>query len=278
MRRLARTALIGAALVLLGLSAHGQQPTNAPSATLPGPGLLTYRPMLRYDRFTDAPGGEEGDIERTRFMQHVMFGIAPEWAVFAEVSIVHRDTQTPAGDESNTGLGDTRLGASWRFYRNDFGPLDTFRAAAQLSARFPTGSSDFSNDTVNPALGINTTTILGRHGINTAAMYELTTGESDNPIDPGDALADHLMLSATHLYRLLPSSFAEGDNIALYSQFDLLAHLETNGDASLDVGLGLLVEAPRWAAECSVILPVAEDLDERPESEFALALGLRFLF
>lgn len=259
-------------------TASAQQPTNSPSATLPGPGLFTYRPMLRYDKFSDAPGGADGQTERTRFMHHVMYGVAPEWGAFAEVSIVDRDAETPGGDESETGLGDTTLGVSHRFYRHDFGPIETFRAAAQFSLRMPTGDSDFTNDTVNPSIGINTTTILGRHGVGASARYELTTGATDNPVDPGDGLADHLMVSGSHLYRIWPESYSEGSNVAVYSQVELLGHLETNGDASLDTALGVLVEAPRWAAEFSVILPVAEDLEERPESEFGIAIGVRFLF
>mgnify|MGYP003638256042 CR=1 FL=1 len=266
------------AAMLNGAQAPAQQPTNSPSATLPGPGLFTYRPMLRYDKFSDAPGGADGQTERVRFMHHIMYGLAPEWSVLAEVSIVDRDVETPGTDESENGLGDARLGVSHRFYRHDFGPIETFRAAAQFSLRMPTGSDDFTNDAVNPSIGVSTTTILGRHGIGVSASYELTTSSTDNPVDPGDGLADHLMLAGSHLYRIWPETYAEGGNVAVYSQAEVLAHFETNGDASLDTALGVLVEAPRWAAECSVILPVAEDLDERPESEFGLAIGVRFLF
>ena len=280
MRYQTHAALIGAAIgiVLLALPARAQQPTNAPSATLPGPGLFTYRPMIRYDRFNEGPGGSDGDIERTRFMHHLMYGLAPEWGAFAMVSLVDRDIDTPSGDESDTGLGDAELGVSYRFFRHDFGPIETFRASAQVSARLPTGSSEFSSDTVNPAVGINTTTIIGRHGLNTSAKYEFTTGETNSRIDPGDGLSDHLMVTGSYLYRLWPASYAEGGHLAVYSQVELLGHAETNGDGSLDSGLGILVEAPRWAVECSVILPVAEDLEDRPEGEFGLALGVRFLF
>lgn len=280
MRLGTHAALLGAAIgfALLALPARAQQPTNAPSATLPGPGLFTYRPMIRYDRFKEGPGGSDGEIERTRFMHHLMYGLAPEWGAFAMVSLVSRDFESPSGDESDTGIGDTELGVSYRFFRHDFGPIETFRAAAQVSARLPTGSSEFSNDAVNPAIGITTTTIFGRHGLNTSAKYEFTTGETSNRIDPGDGLSDHLMLTGSYLYRLWPASYAEGGNIAVYSQVELLGHAETNGDASLDSGLGFLVEAPRWAVEFSVILPMAQDLEERPESEYGLALGVRFLF
>ncbi len=258
--------------------AAAQQPTNSPSATLPGPGLFTYRPMFRFDKFSDAPGGADGKAERFRFMNHVMYGVAPEWGLFADLSFVDRDVETPGGDDDESGLGDTRLGVSHRFYRNDFGPIETFRAAANFSLRMPTGDEEFTNDTVNPSFGISTTTILGRHGIGSSARYEITTGATDSPVDAGDGLADHLMLAGSHLYRIRPESYAEGGNVAVYSQVELLGHFETNGDASLDAALGVLVEAPRWAAECSVILPVAQDLDERPESELGLALGVRFLF
>lgn len=275
----ARTRL-GAAIggAVLALGAHAQEPTNAPSATLPGPGLLSWRPMVLYDRFGEGPGGDPGEVERTAFMHHLVYGVAPEWAGFAEVGLVHRESETPAGDDDSTGLGDSRLGARWRFARRDFGPLSTFRAVAEASVVLPTATGSLADDTFTPALGLFTTTILGRHGINTSARYEFTTGEKERVIDPGDGLADHLFLGGAYLYRLAPSSYAEGGTVAVYSQFELLGHAETNGDASLDTGLGLLVEAPRWAAECSVILPVAEDLEERPERDFGLVVGVRFLF
>lgn len=237
-----------------------------------------YKSMLRSESFDGAPGGGEGETDRLRFMHHVMYGVRPELGAFAEISIVDRDIDSPAGDESDTGLSDSRLGISYRFFRRDFGPIETVRVAAEASVRLPTGTDGFSNDTVNPAVGLRATSILGRHGLSAAARYELTTGESGHPLDAGDSLADHLMLSGGHLYRLWPASFEEGDTIGLYSQVELLGHLETNGDASLDGALGLLVEAPRWAAEVSVILPIAEDLQDRPELEYGLAIGVRFLF
>lgn len=271
-------AIVAAALGTLAPGASAQESTNVPAATLPGPGLVMYKSMLRFESFDGAPGGGEGDTDRLRFMHHVTYGIRPELGAFAEVSVVDRDIDAPSGDDSDTGLTDSRLGLLYRFYRHDFGPIETVRVSAEASVRLPTGTDEFSNDTVNPALGLRATSILGRHGLSAAARYELTTGGSDHPLDPGDSLADDLMIAGGHLYRLWPASFEEGDTIGLYSQVELLGHLETNGDASLDGALGLLVEAPRWAAEVSVILPIAEDLEDRPDLEYGLAVVVRFLF
>ena len=277
-KRFFPAAIAAVGVAALALGADAQESTNVPAATLPGPGLVMYRSMVRYESFDGAPGGGEGETDRLRFMHHVTYGIRPELGAFAEVSVVDRDIDSPAGEESDTGLTDSRLGLLYRFYRHDFGPIETVRVSAEASVRLPTGTDEFSSDTVNPALGLRATSILGRHGINAAARYELTTGESDDPLDAGDTLADSLMLSGGHLYRLWPASFVGGGSVALYSQVELLGQLETNGDASLDGAIGLLVEAPRWAAEMSVILPIAEDLEDRPDLEYGLAIGVRFLF
>ena len=57
-----------------------------------------------------------------------------------------------------------------------------------------------------------------------------------------------------------------------------IAALDEGGDNELSLAAGLLYEAPSYAAEISLALPVSSDLSDRPESKGALLFGLRFLW
>ena len=53
---------------------------------------------------------------------------------------------------------------------------------------------------------------------------------------------------------------------------------ETNGDNEVLISPGILYEAVSWAFEASVQLPLARDLDHRPETDFSVLFGVRLLF
>ena len=273
-----------AALMLLipTAAATGQQPTNAASATMPAKGLLATRTIARFDRFDEsisAGGIAEGSIDRLRIEQELMYGLAPDIALLASVPVEHRVVETDGAETlDDTGVGDARLGVKYRFLRHDSSPLDTFRAAATISVRVPTGSDAFSVDAPAFSIDINTTTIRGRHGFNTSARYEITTGASELQLEPGDALSDHAALSFAHLYRLDPREYDASTRASAYTQLELLGHAQTNGDAGLDLAPGVLIEGRRWAAEASVIIPLFDDLSERPERQIGVVLGVRLLF
>lgn len=272
-------ALIACATLAVCLPAAAQEPTNAPSATMPAPGLLTIRPMLRYDRLGNDPTGADRDVDRVREMLHAAYGLKPGLVAFGEFTLAQRSVDSPGpADGSDAGVADSILGLRYRFFRHDSGPLDTLRFAVQGAVRVPTGTDEFSSDSFNPSIGVTMTMIRGRHGVNASAKYELTTGSTPLRLDPGDALADHVQLTAAYLYRLAPASYADSSHSAWYTQIELLGHAETNGDADLEVAPGILYEARRWAVEASVILPVADDLERRPRRELGLVLGVRLLF
>ncbi len=279
-----RRTMLPFAAVLLACAlapdrAHAQQPSNSPSATMPAPGLLSLRVMVRYDRLRDDPTGQQREVDAVRQMLHGSYGLAPGLVVFGETAFEREDMDAPGPiGGTRSGLTDSVLGVRYRFLRRDTGPIDTLRMALQAAARLPTGADAFSTDTVTPSVGVNLTMIRGRHGLNATAKYELTTGDTPQRLYPGDALADHLRVSAAHLYRLAPSSYAVSSESAWFTQLELLGHAETNGDASLELAPGLLYEARRWAAEASVLLPIAEDLERRPRRELGLMVGVRLLF
>ena len=264
---------------LVSSRAIAQEPTNAPSATMPAPGLLAIKTMFRYDRYRDDPTGALRDVDMYRQMLHVAYGLRPGLVGFAQTSLMQRDIESPGpSDGFDSGVGDLMIGARYRFYRYDSGPTDTLRIALQGAVRLPTGASEFTTDTFSPSLAVNLTMIRGRHGFNASAGYHLTTGDTPQRIHAGDSLADHAHLSLAHLYRIAPASFATTSHAAWYTQLELLGHAETNGDTDLEFAPGLLYEARRWAAEASVLLPLFDDLEQRPDLEVGLVVGVRLLF
>lgn len=268
-----------AALLALCAPAEAQEPTNAPSATMPAPGLLTIRPMVRFDRMSDDPTGAGRQVDELRQMVHAAYGIRPGLVAFAETSFVQQDIDAPGPTNgSEAGLGDSMLGMRYRFFRHDPGPIDTVRLALQAVVRVPTGDDAFSSSSFNPSLGVNLTSIRGRHGFNASANYTFTTGDTNQRLRPGDSLADHLRLTGAYLYRAAPASYADSSEDAWFAQIEVLSDIETNGDASLDIAPGVLYEARRWAGEFSVLLPVADDVDDRLRREVGLAIGVRLLF
>lgn len=271
-----------ALLCLCALTAgptRSQEPTNAPSATMPAPGLLAITAMFRYDRYRNDPTGAQRDVDMYRQMLHVAYGVRPGLVGFARTSLMQRGIESPGpSDGDDAGIGDLMIGARYRFYRYDSGPTDTLRLALEGLLRLPTGGDEFTTDTISPSLGVNLTMIRGRHGFNASAGYHLTTGDTPQRIHPGDSLADHAHLSLAHLYRVAPASFATTSEAAWYTQLELLGHAETNGDTDLELAPGILYEARRWAAEASVLVPLSDDLSERPDREVGVVLGFRLLF
>lgn len=103
-------------------------------------------------------------------------------------------------------------------------------------------------------------------------------GVDGDAVNPGDTTDDVLNLDASYLFRLAPATYGEEFAASLYAVLELNTVYETNGDAEAFLSPGLLYEAPRFAIEAAVQLPVAQDLAHRPEREYVVTLGLRLLF
>ena len=53
---------------------------------------------------------------------------------------------------------------------------------------------------------------------------------------------------------------------------------ETNGDHEILLAPGVMYEARSFAVELSVQLPLLQEIDHRPKTDFTVTLGLRMLF
>jgi hypothetical protein len=245
-----------------------QEPTHAPAATQPSPGQFFSKSRLVLDTWDDAAA----DGHAWTFIETVITGLSPHVSVGIEAAVTERDVNDTSGME------DLRGWMAWRILQRDLGPVDTQRAALLAGLTLPTGAEALTRDEVTPNLGAVFTDIRGRRGINLAAVWEFHEQASLSPLYPGETGADHLRVDAAWLWRLIPAAYGPEYRAAHYFQIEARFDYETNGDRELRLAPGWLLEAPRFALEASLELPVSEELDDRPERSYSLVLGLRYLF
>lgn len=277
-RRCLVCAAIGAALPVC--STHAQEAINTPAATQPAKGKVYLRQQLRFVRFGSDPSDLDRDIDQVTFLNRIALGLTGSLSLSLDVPLTYRDTDRPGpgNDDTHFGVNDLTLMAKWRFWQEDLGPVDTIRFAALAGLMIPTYDDDYSTDGFSPIIGGVMTTVLGRHGLNASARWTFTTDSRRDPVMPGQGKADLLNYDFAYLYRFAPEAYSETQTDAWYGVIELNGFYETNGDHQLLFSPGLMFEARTWAAEIGVQLPIAQDLDRRPEMDWALVVGLRFLF
>ena len=259
--------LLAAALLLVATPALAQQATFTPAATQPSAGVLSVRPLLAYDAF-------EGFDDLTATTD-LAYGLTPSLAVGAIVPVRYRSDGT-------FGPADVGVGAKLRVFRNDFGPLDTARAAVLAGVSLPVGDDAFSSDSFDPYLGGAFTLVTGRHGLGLAGTWRFNSGGEDGlgsdrrfgvgPDDAGEALGNYL-------FRLSPAEFGQATSGgAWYATIEAAGRYEADGSFEALVGPGLLYEGRDVAFELGVRVPAWSDLDGRAELEVSVVAGVRLLF
>lgn len=277
--RRTRRAVALAGLMALGMhagAAHAQEANLSVAATQPAKGRITWREQVRFTRY----GLPDRDIDQLVINTRLTLGLTGSVSAWADLPVVAERDRSDAAPNTN-GLGDISLGLKWRFWQHDTGAIETRRLAVYGGVSLPSGEEGLSSDGVDPFVGLVYTMVHERHGVNASARYRVSTEGTDaplGPIGPGMGDADLLTLETSYLYRLSPASYAEETSGSLYAVVESFVDYETNGDIEWRIAPGILWEARRWAAEASVILPAASDIDGRAETEFGLAAGIRVLF
>lgn len=248
--------------------ASAQEPTHSMAATQPSVGHFYSKSRLVYDTW-DEPGA---DGAAWSLQQSFVAGLPSRWSLGLELTATDREPTDASGME------DLRAYAAWRFHQRDLGPVDTQRASLIAGATFPTGAESLTRDEIAPQLGAVFTDIRGRAGLNLAALWEFHEETAPAPLYAGEAGADHLRLDAAWLWRVAPRAYGADYRAAHYLQVEARWDFETNGDQELRLAPGWLLEAPRFALEASLELPVGDRLDERPARAWSAILGLRLLF
>ncbi len=264
------------ASLLTGLTpapAAAQEANLSLAATQPAKGRITFREQVRFARYEH----DDGDTDRWVLNTRLTLGLTGALSAVADVPAVRERGRGPDG-EHHAGLGDVSIGLKWRFWQHDTGAIETNRLALTGGVRLPSGADGLSSGGVDPFVGLVFTTVRGRHGLNASAQYLVTTDGRDDPVAPGMGSADLLTLETSYLYRLSPSAYTPETEASLYAVAESFVDYETNGDAEWRIAPGLLYEARRWAAELSVILPVATDVERRSEFGHGFAAGVRILF
>ena len=276
-------------LVVAGLlwpaSGTAQQATDSPAAVQPGKGQWAVRQLVRYDRYDDAnTRNGRGQVDQVIHETVAAYGLARNWAAMVHVPLLYREFfenigVVPDSDLADGfGVGDLNLMLQHRFWQSDQPGTDTARAVLLGGVEVPSGDADFSTGSFDPFVGVAYTQISGRHGLNATAVFKVNTGGLELPVRFDHGPDDSVRLDGSYLYRLAPGVYTAQTTGSAYAQVQVLGRYETNGDTEVLVAPGYLYEAPGWAFEATVRLALLQSLDERPEVDVGLTLGLRFLF
>lgn len=276
-RAAALAGLIVAGVAAAGVNGAAAQEANLSfAATQPAKGRITWREQVRFTRY----GLPDRDIDQLVVDTRLTLGLTGALSAWAELPVVSERDRSD-GAPNNNGLGDVSLGLKWRFWQHDTGAIETKRLALFGGLSLPTGEDGLSSEGFDPFVGLVYTMVHGRHGLNASARYRVNTDGTDaplGPIGPWMGSADLLTLETSYLFRISPASYASDTVGSLYGVVESFVDYETNGDTEWRLAPGLLWEARRWAAEVSVVLPAAADIEHRAETEFGLVAGIRVLF
>lgn len=263
---------LGGLMALCAAGATAQEAALSWAATQPAKGRITLREQFQYTRYDT----DDGDVEKFMLNTRISLGLSGRLSASMDIPVGRE--RAVDGSDSTAGLGDISLGLKYRFWQHDTGAIETNRLSVFGGARLPSGMDDLSSGGVDPYVGLVFTRVQGRHGVNAAARYLWTTDGLDDPVSAGMGDADLLTLETSYLFRFSPAEYAADTVGAWYAVVESFVDYETNGDIEWRLAPGILWEARRWAAEASVILPAAQDIDRGGETEWGFAAGVRVLF
>ncbi|MFO0857599.1 MAG: hypothetical protein U0640_09625 [Phycisphaerales bacterium] len=273
-------------LACITSSAFAQEAMETAAATMPSPGILTFRPQFHLESYGQRPDVANGSgilsdntLLATADMG-IQYGLVRDWSLSFDVPLEWERDKDAAGDtDTAVGVEDIDAYLKWRFYRKDHGGIDTTRAAVLFGAEIASGDSErFSSQSVNPHIGAVITVVRGRFGFNQDIHYQWNTGGTRENNLGGDGPDDHIMAGTAFVYRVWPDAFTAESVGGWYVTAEGIQHYETNGDYELRFLPGVMYEGRTWAFEAMLELPVIEELDERPELQWGVGFGFRFTF
>jgi hypothetical protein len=258
----------------------GQEAMYTNAATMPVAGALMFRPQAFVSQYGADP---DGPSTRTTFYTMdlgVQIGLARAWSLNIQAPLEYVDTNAPlaaGGGDHEVAVESVDFTFKHRFFMENNGTIDTMRAAVIFGGRVDT--KDGVN--VDPHVGVVFTKVHGLHGVNLEADYMMTTGGIEDRlanIQGGDGTADLFRFNASYVYRFWPETFTSTSTGAWYVTAELNTLMETNGDTELRWSPGIMYEGRVVSFEAMLQLPVANWLDQRPELDWSVGMGLRILF
>lgn len=272
-------ALAAAALACRAASAQEAMYTAA--ATMPSPGTFIYRPQMNLSVFGSRPGTNNTGTDKWVLNQLVQIGLQKDLSLTIDVPVdLKRENFAPgtgpggAGHEIGLGADDVDLMLKYRFFREDTGGIDTLRAALLAGVKVQTDDRAHAD----PRIGAVVTKVVGRHGFNLEVGYTLTTGGARRTNLGGEGPSDAFNYNAAYLFRFEPERYSSTTTGAWYVTIELNGLYETNGDHEIRWSPGIMYEGREFAFELMAQMPLWRDLSERPELDFGVGFGFRFLF
>jgi len=260
-------------------AALAQEASFTPAATMPSPGAWVVHTMFSGGTFeSTGPQGVDGYLMSYNTM--VQYGLVPGLAIEGSLPVYNGSlgSTDPAKRILGTGLGNLEVDVKLRLLRVDFNTIDTLRIAATAGVQAPTATGDYRGTAVNPYLGGALTWIAGRHGVGASARWMFTTGSTFDPNFGDFTSADMMHAAASYMYRLAPAEYGSEHKEAWYASVETTAVYETNGDAQVMLGPGILMEGTRFALEMAIQFSLWQESTNRGDSLFTAMVGLRFLF
>lgn len=268
----------GAAVV--SVCAHAQEAMYTAAATMPGPGGFVLREQIHYYRYGSNPVTGSERTETYEAATGIQYGIVRDLSVLVELPLQVRDQVSASGESDwESGLMQADVMFKYRFYKDDSGGIDTFRVAALGGTSFVSGDNyQWSGISVDPLAGCVATIVSGRHGFNQELSYRFNTGGDQADNYGGDGPSDALFYNSAYVFRLLPDRFTSESIGAWYATAEVNGVYETNGDNEIRGSLGLMYEGRKFGLEVMTQFPIWDNVRERAVLDFAVGVGVRFLF
>lgn len=228
------------------------------AATHPGMGHLYSRLLLHAEGSDGADSATGWGVDRYTADIKLSLGLHSNLAVVFDGLVDH----VPSG---SVRLAEVMVRAKYRLLRMDLGPTDTWRTSALAGVMVPVARE--REDALGVRLGVASTAILGRHGLNATADWMMWPKGQDE-----------VALNASYLFRLAPAEYGMETEAAWYVEVESLNTFA--GSVATDAAAGLLYEAQSWAAEVGLRVPLGGDTPSPSGAtkRVTIAFGLRYLF
>ena len=254
-------ALLAGLFVVVAAPAAAAQQTNlTPAPTTPGDARFYPETKLFYY-------ARDGADDVVELKQRFTYGFRGNSAAWLEVPY-----------DLDEGMADATIGFKYRFLQMDLGVVDTLRAAVFGGVELPTGEEVISTDSVDPFLGATVMEIHGRFGWNLAATVHSIGDDAPIQRSPMDVDGTLFHAAGSLAWRVDPVEYGSDFVAASYLVLDSNAYFGGSDNTEWWLAPGFLYEAPDFALELSLILPLEQDVSGRPERDYGVLAGLRLLF
>ncbi len=258
-------------------AASAQTPINAPGAMQPSTGTGVYHVMPMYREIGSDPTSDVISGQEYILLSQIAYGLRNDLSLQFDIPVVYRNLNDATGmndEDDHLGVSDVTVLAKYRIFQDDPAPTETTRFSIIGGLQIPgnvESEMDSSNDAWDPIVGAVFSTVRGRHGFNADLLYEFYTGDADDQ-------SDSLRYDGSYLFRLSPAEYTAETSGALYAVAELNGFYGTNGDHELYLSPGVMYEARTFTLDATVLIPIHQEVDHRPESEFLIGVGLRISF